>query len=342
MLTETLDQSTDPVDQNIIPITILTGFLGAGKTTLLNRILSSDHGRRIGVLVNDFGSINIDAQLVVGIEENMISLTNGCVCCEIRDDLVASVEQLISRSDCPEHILLEASGVADPGSIWATFASASQPQSLRLDGVLCVVDCEQIFAHLDEAPDLLMLKARQIGFADLAILNKTDLVTAETLDYVRSWIKAMMDRVRLVEARHCDVPLDVLLGLAGGREDLQPAGQGLSLNSHVHHHQHDHGHRDHRHGDRFATWSYSTEKVFDEDALRDMVRLRLPASIYRCKGFIRVGRDEASVRLLQVVGRRADLVPQARPCSASQIVAIGSADMAPEALRREFEACLRP
>ena len=244
MLTEIQLTATDSAEQTATPITILTGFLGAGKTTLLNRILSGDHGRRIGVLVNDFGSINIDAQLVVGIEENMISLTNGCVCCEIRDDLVASVEQLITRSDRPEHILLEASGVADPASIWSTFASSSQPDSLRLDGVLCVVDCEQIFAHLDEAPDLLMLKARQIGFADLAILNKTDLVTAETLDYVRSWIETMMDRVRLVEASHCDVPLDVLLGLADGRDGRSTAEQALSRQEH-----------DHRHGHRFATWS---------------------------------------------------------------------------------------
>ncbi|MGO9302286.1 MAG: CobW family GTP-binding protein, partial [Candidatus Korobacteraceae bacterium] len=104
------------------PITILTGFLGAGKTTLLNRILTGDHGLRVGVLVNDFGAINIDAELVVGVEGNMISLANGCVCCQIRDDLVEAVVALLARPETIEYILLEASGVADPAGIFATFS----------------------------------------------------------------------------------------------------------------------------------------------------------------------------------------------------------------------------
>ena len=141
-----------------IPLTILTGFLGSGKTTLLNHLLTFDHGRRVAVLVNDFGSINIDAELVVGVEDNMMSLANGCVCCEIRDDLLDAVENLVTSDTPPEHMVLEASGVAEPSGIWATFAGSQHPEWVRLDGVICVVDTEQIFTNLDDAPDLLMLK----------------------------------------------------------------------------------------------------------------------------------------------------------------------------------------
>src|ERR1700746_1482085 len=122
-----------------VPITILTGFLGAGKTTLLNRILTGEHGLRVGVLVNDFGAINIDAELVVGVDDNMISLSNGCVCCQIRDDLVESVKTLLARPEAIEYILLEASGVADPGGIFATFSDANLRDRIRLDSVTCVV-----------------------------------------------------------------------------------------------------------------------------------------------------------------------------------------------------------
>src|SRR5271167_4835683 len=159
---------------NAVPITILTGFLGAGKTTLLNRILTGNHGLRVGVLVNDFGSINIDAELVVGVDGNMISLANGCVCCQIRDDLVESVVDLIGRPERIEYILLEASGVADPAGIFATFNDANLRDQIRLDSVICVVDAEQVFAH-PEYPPLMDLKLRQVGFADMLILNKVDL-----------------------------------------------------------------------------------------------------------------------------------------------------------------------
>ena len=164
-----------------VPITILTGFLGAGKTTLLNRILTGNHGLRVGVLVNDFGAINIDAELVVGVDGNMISLANGCVCCQIRDDLVESVVALLARPETVEYVLLEASGVADPAGIFVTFNDPNLRDRIRLDSVTCVMDADQVFAH-PEYPPLMDLKLRQVGFADMLILNKVGLAGPEQVE----------------------------------------------------------------------------------------------------------------------------------------------------------------
>src|SRR5271167_3438178 len=206
-----------------VPMTILTGFLGAGKTTLLNRILTGDHGLRVGVLVNDFGSINIDAELVVGVDGNMISLANGCVCCQIRDDLTESVTALLARPETVEYILLEASGVADPAGIFMTFTDPNLRDRIRLDSVICVVDADQVFAH-PEYPPLMQLKLHQVGFADMLVLNKVGLAGPARVGKVRAWLHEHFNRLRIVETNHCEVPYEILLGV--GRFD--PARAGLN------------------------------------------------------------------------------------------------------------------
>jgi len=148
-----------------------------GGTTLLNRILGGDHGLRVAVLVNDFGAVNIDAELVVGVEDDVISLANGCVCCTIRDDLVQTVLDTIARPEAPEYILLEASGVADPAGIVMTFADGGLREHLRLDGIACVLDADQVFAY-PEHPALMELKVRQVGFSACISAGAADTVTS--------------------------------------------------------------------------------------------------------------------------------------------------------------------
>jgi G3E family GTPase len=191
-----------------IPLTVLTGFPGAGKTTLLNRVLTGDHGLRVAVLANDFGSIDISADLVVGVDDNAISLANGSVCCSIQDDLIEAVTFALERPEQPQHLVLEASGVADPTGIVPAFANPSIRDRIRLDRIICVLDAEQVFA----VPEAMQLKLRQIAHADLLLLNKIDLVPRETVARIAAWLDGWFHRYRLVHTSRCDVPMSVLLG----------------------------------------------------------------------------------------------------------------------------------
>ena len=230
-----------------IPVTVLTGYLGAGKTTLLNRILTEEHGRKFAVIVNEFGEIGIDNELVVGADEEIFEMNNGCICCTVRGDLIRIVEGLMKRKGKFDAIIVETTGLADPAPVAQTFfVDADVGAAAKLDAVVTVADARWLLDRLKDAPEA----KNQIAFADVILLNKTDLVTKEQLDEVEARIRGLNPYAKLHRTQKCAVPLDAVLG----REafdlerilEIEPA----FLEDGGHHHEHDdaHGHgHDHAH-----------------------------------------------------------------------------------------------
>ncbi|MGA9521450.1 MAG: GTP-binding protein [Myxococcaceae bacterium] len=199
-------------NENKVPVTVLTGFLGSGKTTLLNRILTEQHGKRIAVIENEFGEIGIDQALVINADEEIFEMNNGCICCTVRGDLIRILGSLMRRKDKFDHILVETTGLADPGPVAQTFFVDDDIGSqLRLDGIVTLVDAKHVALHIDDSEEC----QEQIAFADVIVINKTDLVSPEELDRVERRIRSMNAMARTHRAVRGNVPLDVVLDVGG-------------------------------------------------------------------------------------------------------------------------------
>ena len=229
-----------------IPVTVLTGYLGAGKTTLLNRILSEQHGKKYAVIVNEFGEIGIDNDLVVGADEEVFEMNNGCICCTVRGDLIRILEGLMKRKGKFDAIIVETTGLADPAPVAQTFFVDEEVRTAAsLDAIVTVADAKWLSARLKDAPEA----KNQIAFADVIVLNKTDLVEPAELREVEARIRAINPYAKLHKTQRCAVPLDAVLERNAFNLDriLEIEPDFLVEDDHDHH-DHDHHHHDHGHG----------------------------------------------------------------------------------------------
>jgi G3E family GTPase len=295
------------MDQRI-PVTVLTGYLGAGKTTLLNRILSEDHGRRYAVIVNEFGEIGIDGELISSGDEELFEMNNGCVCCTVRGDLIRTLHGLLQRggSRAFDAIIVETTGLADPGPVAQTFfVDPVLQEQLLLDSVTTVVDARHIGLRLDDSREA----AEQVAFADQIVLNKTDLVSERELLHVESRLRRINRLAPVHRTQRGQVALDRILGRGGFDLDrivsLEPeflGSPGHSEAGHIHdeHCSHEPGHEheahateslEHRHDDEIASVSLSSNRPMDRLALGQWLNALVAAQgqdILRLKGIIDV------------------------------------------------------
>ena len=196
---------------NKVPVTILTGFLGSGKTTLLNRILGEEHGKRIAVIENEYGEVGIDQGLVIDADEEVFEMSNGCICCTVRGDLIRVLGNLMKRRDKFDYVLVETTGLADPGPVAQTFFMDEEISSeFTLDGIVTLVDA----AHIDQQLGRSNESSEQVAFADVIVLNKTDLVSDESLTNIESRLKDMNRMTRIIRAKQADVPVETVLNLS--------------------------------------------------------------------------------------------------------------------------------
>lgn len=303
-----------------IPLTVVGGFLGAGKTTLLNGVLASLDGVRAAVLVNDFGAVNVDAALISAHKGETIALTNGCICCSIGDDLTGALIRVMERAPAPDWIVIEASGVSDP---WRIAQVGLADPGLALDGVIVLADVATVREHASDIRlgDTLL---RQLAVADLVVLNKRDLVSADELAQTRTWLKRTVPSACVVEAAQAALPPELLSGIAAERAGREPRVCT---------------HEDH--AAEFESLVLSDERTLSATALHALLA-HMPPGVLRAKGIVRT--DEAAVAALQFSGRRGSLRALVQPVpERSQVVAIGLRGELPTlALRAAWRAARAP
>lgn len=341
-----------------MPVTIITGFLGSGKTTLLNHILTNQEGLKTAVLVNEFGEIGIDNELIVTTGDNMVELSNGCICCTINNDLAEAVYKILEREDKVDYLVVETTGLADPLPVALTFLGTELRDMTRLDSIVTVVDCENFSLDLFNSE----AAYSQIAYGDIIVLNKIDLVDEGDVDALEVRIREMKAGARILRTTKSQVPLPLILSVGLFESDKYFDSEESEHDHEHHHHDHDHHHdhectpdcghdHDHEHhhhhhhsnhleNDGFTSLSFESEKPFAIRKFQHFLDNQLPENVFRAKGILWF--DESPNRhIFHLSGKRFTIEDDewnGRP-KKTQLVLIGQ-NLDTEKLRSQIEQCI--
>ncbi len=302
--------SNKRIESNGTPVTILTGFLGAGKTTLLNHILSNQDGLKTAVLVNEFGEIGIDNDLVVSTSADMVELSNGCICCTINGELLEAVERILKRPEPLEYLVVETTGLADPLPVAMTFLGSELRDQTRLDSIITLIDAENCNARVIESE----VGRSQIIYGDILLLNKTDLVSKDRVKELEESLRSIKKDARILHSVKGDVPLPLLMsvGLFESDRIANTAIHDHGDHNHAHddhsHAHDDHSHAHHDHGEHldiegYTSLSFSSDGPFSLRKFQNFLDNQLPESVFRAKGILWFNESEKR-HIFHLAGKR--------------------------------------